>query len=603
MNTQTTNSSLDLWYGTSGPQDAEIVIVAESWGAEEQRQKLPLVGQSGVELNRMLGEAGIDRSKCFVTNMIADRPYGNETWRFFLPKEQKPTRIAGLAPSGFAQSEIRRLYAQIAAHPRKLIIALGNWALWALTQDCAGVSIIRESNQRRVPPELQTWVPTGIMDWRGSMIYAQPLHELIKDEAQLNAIAGTKLVPLIHPAAILRQWSLRTVTVHDLKARVPMALMDDWRRKGVVTLSPPTFVQATAQLYMWLAQADSGRTIRLANDIETIRHQFISVMGFANSPYFAMCIPFIKRDNPDGSFESYWKPEEEAILIGLIRKVLTHKNIHIIGQNYIYDTQYIQHWLGVTPVCASDTMLNQNVLFPGTPKDLAYLSSLYCQYYWYWKEDNKDWDKLGDLQRLMDYNCIDNLNTWEVDDSQHQYAKHIGQEPQLAFKMQINAFCLRMMNRGVLIDKSLRGKLIFDLEAARGRLQQSITNIVPQSMVAPDAKTSWFNSAQQTRTLFYDIFGFKIVRNRKTGQPTVGKEALMQLEKWYPEFTGLFDRLDRLGSVDNSFGVVSTAAESDGRMRCSYNPGGTETHRLSSSQNVWRRGTNLQNLTKGEEDE
>jgi len=316
-----------------------------------------------------------------------------------------------------------------------------------------------------------------------------------------------------------------------------------------------------------------------------------------------MCIPFVKRDNPDGSFESYWTPEQEATIVSLIRRVLTHKNIHIIGQNYIYDTQYIQHWWGVTPRAASDTMLVQNVLFPGTPKALDYLSSLYCNYHWYWKEDHKDWDKLGDAQRLWDYNCIDNLRTWEIDESQQQYIKLSKQEDQVAFKMATNDLCLRMMTRGIRVDKAKRGALIYELNEARTGFYKELEEIVPQSFVAPSAKVPWYRSPKQTKDLFYDLLGFKVVKHRKTGKPTTGKEALMQLEKWYPEFTGLFHRLDVAGSVDNSLSVVQTPVEPNGRMQCSYNPGGTETHRLSSSENVWGRGTNLQNLTKGEEDD
>jgi DNA polymerase I-like protein with 3'-5' exonuclease and polymerase domains len=114
-------------------------------------------------------------------------------------------------------------------------------------------------------------------------------------------------------------------------------------------------------------------------------------MGFADSTRFAMCVPFIRRGLSDGSFESYWTPEQEAEILLWIRKTLSHPKIKVVGQNYIYDTQYIQHEMGLSPPLTHDTMLAQNVLFPGTPKDLGYLSSLYCKYHWYWKDDVKDW--------------------------------------------------------------------------------------------------------------------------------------------------------------------------------------------------------------------
>lgn len=598
----------DLWYGTSGPPDADIVLIGESWGVEELAARKPFVGSSGVELDRMLAEAKIDRYKILVTNVVAEKPNGNETWRFFIPKIANPSRrIGGLSPSDLVVDEASRLYRQIAAHPRKLVIAVGNWALWAVSKR-TGTEVLRESNNRPIPIEQQTWAPNGIMNWRGSMWYCEPHPEFGSIPPQ------TKLLPIIHPAAIMRAWYNRSPTVHDLKNRVPMALRDDWRRNPKpITLSPPSFAEACNRLNLWLNTANSGQIVQLANDIETVRRTFISVIGFADSVNFAMSIPFLKHDLSSGGFESYWEPHQEAELIRLIRRVLSHPNIKIIGQNYIYDTQFIQHWWGVTPHLDFDTMLAQNVIFPGTPKALEYLSSLYCDYHWYWKEDHKDWSQLGDLQVLLDYNCLDNLRTWEIAFNQRQYIRMAKQEAQVDFKMKTNHLCLRMMNRGILVDTKRRGSMLFEMQAALQNFYTELLQIVPQDLVKPlkrnkdgtikKGEVYWYRSPKQTKELFYDILGFKMVRNRKTGKPTTGKEALMQLEKWHPEFTGLFRRLDYAGSVDNTVGVIQSPLDPDNRMRCSYNPGGTETHRLSSSENAFGRGTNLQNLTKGEEDD
>lgn len=594
----------DLWYGTDGPHDAEIVIVGESWGVEELKEKKPFVGSSGTELNRMLDECGIDRRKCLVTNVVADRPPGNETFRFFVPKEQKPKlRINGIAPTPQVVSEIQRLYRQITHAPRKLVILTGNWSLWALSHRTSA-KVLSESNGKKIPLEQQTWAPGGIMDWRGSMWYCEPHHEFVTNIGQKEVLQNTQMLPLIHPAAIMRSWYNRAPTVHDLKSRVPLALKGDWRpRVAPITLSPPSFAQATNRLRLWLETANRGTSVRLAVDIETMRKLFISCIGFADSRSFAMSIPFVRRDNPDGSFDSYWNYREEAELIALLRRLFAHPKIEIVGQNFIYDTQFIQHWWGVTPHLDHDTMLGQNVIFPGTPKALEYLSSLYCHYHWYWKEDHKDWDKLGDLQRLLDYNCIDVLRTWEIDEAQRQYIRLSGQEEQMQLKMETNHLCLRMMNRGVLVDKNKRGALIHDLLEARNELYRELLQIIPQEMVAPNAKVMWYRSDKQTKTLFYDILGFPVIRHRKTGRPTTGKEALMEFKKRRPEFSGLIDRLDTAGSVDHSLNVVQTPLEPNGRLMCSYNVSGTETHRLSSSENVFGRGTNLQNLTQGEEDD
>jgi len=439
------------------------------------------------------------------------------------------------------------------------------------------------------------------MNWRGSMLYCEP-HLAYDPPPELFK---TKLLPIIHPAAVMRSWDLHSPTLHDLRCRVPQALRNDWRRNPAPKFTfRPTYTEATAYLRCWLDHMDAGNELILASDIETLGRRFISCMGFSDDPTFALTIPFIRSKKSNGELVSNWSVDEEAEIIKLIRRLLTHPKIYLVGQNYIYDTQYIQHWLGCSPRLRHDTMLAQNVLFPGTPKDLGYLSSLYCDYHWYWKDEEKDWSSVDD--NLLRYNCEDVARTLEIAKNQIQFIKKVGQEEQMAFKMKTNSLCLRMMNRGILIDQARSGSMFFELEAVQCAFYQELLGIVPQDMVKPFEKKSdkpWYRSAQQTATLFYDVLGFSVVNNRKTGNRTVGKEALAILERKYPEFTGLFRRLDYAGSVTNTMSVIKSPIEPDGRMRCSYNPGGTETHRLSSSENVFGRGTNLQNLTKGEEDE
>src|ERR1700689_4270430 len=64
------------------------MIVGEAPGEEEERQGRPFVGPSGNELNRMLGEAGISRSECFITNLIRVRPPHNDI-NYFIAKAKK----------------------------------------------------------------------------------------------------------------------------------------------------------------------------------------------------------------------------------------------------------------------------------------------------------------------------------------------------------------------------------------------------------------------------------------------------------------------------------------------------------------------------------
>lgn len=53
-----------------GPDDARVMLVGEQPGDAEDRQGHPFVGPAGRLLDRALAEAGIDRSRIYVTNAV-----------------------------------------------------------------------------------------------------------------------------------------------------------------------------------------------------------------------------------------------------------------------------------------------------------------------------------------------------------------------------------------------------------------------------------------------------------------------------------------------------------------------------------------------------
>lgn len=577
----------DIFFGTSGPRNnVEIAIVGEAWGREEDAAKRPFVGQSGKELDRMLMETGIHRPNCFVTNTVPARPDNNEMWRFFEPGAKNPNPpLRGLHPTPVVLDGLRRLAAQLDIIKPKVVLAAGNYALWALT-NCTGHSVPSEAEGRRCP--------NGIESWRGSLFYCDALP---------GELAKTKCIPIIHPAAIMRAWYNRAPTVHDLRVRVPMALRDDWRPHDEVVWAPPSFIQAVTKLEKWLTRAEEGEKFRLVCDIETAR-TLITCIGFADSHKFAMSIPFIVLGPK--TFDSYWTPDEELRLFLLIRKVLTHPNILIEGQNFIYDTQYLIALLGCSPRLDFDTMLAHHLLFPGTPKGLDYLSSLYCKYHWYWKDDGKEWNTKGGLPTLLAYNALDCLRQFECGTELRRLITEMGQEPQWKEELEKHFLALRMMLRGTLIDKNARGMMALQLMAQAGDLANWFKKILPQEIVTGDAKdpTPWYDSTHQQRAFFSQELGLSLPLHRKTKRITFGAEALDYLAKKHPEFTRLFKNLEDYRSLEvfhNTF--VKAPLDFDGRMRCSFNPAGTETFRWSSSKNAFGRGTNLQNIPKGNDDE
>ena len=61
------------------PPGARLALVGEAPGAEEDRIGRPFVGKAGALLDRLLAEAGLDRSGVAVVNVLQCRPPGNRT--------------------------------------------------------------------------------------------------------------------------------------------------------------------------------------------------------------------------------------------------------------------------------------------------------------------------------------------------------------------------------------------------------------------------------------------------------------------------------------------------------------------------------------------
>lgn len=100
----------------TGPLDAELMVVGEAWGQNEEREQAPFVGVSGDELNRYLSSIRISRVDCYVTNVVNARP----------PNNSDPT------PEMIAAHSLRLGEELLAVRPR-YVLALGRFALqWFL---------------------------------------------------------------------------------------------------------------------------------------------------------------------------------------------------------------------------------------------------------------------------------------------------------------------------------------------------------------------------------------------------------------------------------------------------------------------------------------
>ena len=105
---------------SDGNPDADIMLIGEAPGADEDRQGKPFVGVSGQLLDRMMASIGLNRSSLYISNIILWRPPGNRT-----PTTEE---IAAFLP-------IMKRHIQLVAP--KVIVTLGGSSTKALlgTQD------------------------------------------------------------------------------------------------------------------------------------------------------------------------------------------------------------------------------------------------------------------------------------------------------------------------------------------------------------------------------------------------------------------------------------------------------------------------------------
>jgi len=529
------------------------MVVGEAPGEQEVLHGEPFVGPSGVEMTKMLHEAGFLRQDCFITNACKERPPRNKIENFFGKKSDGLLPLSGKYPKPPLVEGIKELKAEVDEVKPRLIIAFGNTPLWALTG---------------------YW---GITKWRGSLL-------------QLDS--GPVVLPTYHPAAILRNWDWRYIAVHDLR-RARKFITGKIQPPEYHFTIRPSYSEALARIHELTARCMSGPT-HISVDIET-RHRQIACLGLAWSAQDAICIPFIDILKED---KSYWSLEEERQLGLSLQTLLLHPNCLISGQNLAYDFQYLGRQLFLIPRVWRDTMLTHHVCFAGLPKGLDFLSSLYLDWHEYWKDEGKNWNpKNTPEDQLWTYNCKDAVATWEVAERQSAVLESLSfptNEHGAPNEIQLSLFplVLSAMLRGVRVDQELKKSLTMKTLDEIAKREGIINQIAgaPLNVKSP----------KQLQDLFYRQLGQRVIVNYKTKRPTTDADALDVIAKREPLLEYLCTLINQTRQLYSSLAFCLQPLDLDKRIRCSYNVAGTETYRFSSSEDAFGFGTNLQNITKGE---
>jgi probable DNA metabolism protein len=116
-----------------GPRDAPVVFVGEQPGDQEDLAGHPFVGPAGQLFNRALADAGLDRSRAYVTNAV----------KHFKYEPRGKRRIHKKPNAGEIQACRWWLDGELAAIKPDLVVALGATAVQSLAQRALAVTKMR----------------------------------------------------------------------------------------------------------------------------------------------------------------------------------------------------------------------------------------------------------------------------------------------------------------------------------------------------------------------------------------------------------------------------------------------------------------------------
>lgn len=110
-----------------GDPSADLMFVGEAPGREEDLAGEPFVGRSGKLLDRLMSEElGLERSRCYIANVVKCRPPGN--------RDPRPDEIAACRPY---------LAGQLELIDPVVVMTLGNFATRLLLDTTEGISRLR----------------------------------------------------------------------------------------------------------------------------------------------------------------------------------------------------------------------------------------------------------------------------------------------------------------------------------------------------------------------------------------------------------------------------------------------------------------------------
>ena len=554
----------------AGPITAKIAFVGEAPGASEEahEQKLPFIGGTGSMLRSWISSLNFNPDSIYFTNLLKERPPGNKFSKFV---RDNPARLTLHAKLLAAELQLLTKC--------NLIVPVGKSALRVLCGN--GINTVCDDRSGM-----------KIMSWRGSII-----------PATLKSVKGKKCIPIIHPAAIARQYLMRDTTILDLQRIKEDGEFSDFRLpKRTYHIDLPfdeiierlhTLTQFQGHIgvdietYLRTEPADiETGTVPITSELKRTRG--MDSIQFAWSQDEGMCVPIFYA-----SGKPVWSPGQLVMLWKLLNRVLTTRmrdgSPKLIGQNFArYDT-FVLSWLGFSyeKILANmyfDTHEGFRCLEPELPASLAFLASVYTREPFYKEEGKIRNTKQGEME-FRTYGVKDVCTDMEV-------ASHIITE--LKEDKLWNFYKERYAGMAVPRMLMSRHGLCFDEETRRKLLRTNAKEILrwQSKLTILIGKTINVKSTTQMRDLLYTKLKLPKQYNRNSGKLSTDEDTILKLASKKPNkiFEAILNVRHYRTERSN---YLKVKVDSDNYSRSSY--GFTETGRFTSSKNPLGTGYNHQN--------
>jgi len=492
--------------GSRGDITSPIAIVGEAPGRRELARGRPFIGPSGELLDRSL-PLGVSLDDFFVTNASSCRPLKSEgDAKLLIP---------------YIESCRDRLITELQEHPRKVVIAMGNAAMWSLTKN----------------------YKLAITRTRGKLLVCEDL-------------PGTIIFPILHPAFLLRGGGNYRQFLEDLEYAIELG-----KGGAVRHAEEPTYITLRDDNEINDAINRIHQHDIASADIETTglnpREDRILCLGVCYNPKEVIIF------------------DEKALANPLTKRLFKGKT-QFVWHNGKFDVSFLRRD-GFKVSVEEDTMLQSYCLNENTGlHDLEQISNnlLGAEDYKWMVKDYLPWNKKATeyappaiLHPYLSYDCSNTLQVHGI------YRKRVSLDPNLEklytkTLIPANDLLLDVEKNGMYIDRTrldrLNGWYEKKIEIAKAAFDEFAPGVSP-------------TSPKQLSILFFDQLGFKPVKKRSTDKDFLKKYKDRPIIKALKEVRKLSK------AYGTNVKAIYRHIEADGRVHSSFKLHGSKTGRLASN--------------------